>query len=486
MEQLLAGKGAVEMMRPDPSQNDGLSLSQLELIDRIGWLVRLRWLAFVGVAVTIYIARVAFTSSLPWSRLLITICAIPLYNLIVYLEWRRVNRAGAEHMARISSRLANIQILCDLMVLGLLIHFSGGIENLFGFYFVFHMVIASILLSRRAAFAQATVAVVIFAAMAIGEYLEFLPHYSSPIGMVFPGMHTNGMSVLAAVWVMTTALYATVYLATSTASRLRYREDQVVALLRQVRQDAEKLQIAYDDLSKLTEAKCAYTRKVAHELRSPLAAVDSLLRVVADGLRGEVSEEAREMISRARRRTRELLAIVGDLLILAVTEEKMVSSKPEEVQVEQLVKAVIGLHEEYAKSRRIDVVVEKSGDIPPISGDREGLDELLTNLISNAIKYSHEGGTVTLRLSTTRDLLQIEVIDTGIGIAEADKERIFEEFFRADQARDFTSEGTGLGLSIVRTIAAAHGGTVNVDSGEDAGTKFTVRLPLHGNDTPAC
>ena len=459
-------------------KNDDLSLSQLELIDRIGWLIRLRWLAFAGVAATILVARVAFPSSLPWSRLLITACAIPLYNLIAYLDWRHVNRAGDDGLDGISSRLANIQILCDLVELGLLIHFSGGIENLFGFYFVFHMVIVSILLSRRSAFAQATVAVGIFYAMAIGEYLGWLPHYNSPIGMVFPGMHENSISVLAALWVMTTALYGTVYLATSTSSRLRFREDQVVGLLRQVRQDAEKLQTAYDDLSRLGEAKAAYTRKVAHELRSPLAAVDSLLRVVADGLRGEVSKEAREMISRARRRTRELLATVNDLLVLAAAEEKMIPSELEEVRVEQLIETTVGLHEEYARTRNIDVIVEKGADLPCILGDREGLEELLTNLISNAIKYSHEGGAVTLRVSKSGDNLRIEVTDKGIGIADVDRERVFDEFFRSDTARGFTSEGTGLGLSIVRTIAAAHGGTVAVSSEKGVGTKFTVHLPV--------
>ncbi len=461
-------------------ENDDLSLSQLELIDRIGWLIRLRWLAFVGVAATILVARLAFDSSLPWLSLYVTACAIPCYNLVAYLDWRQVNRVGVEHIERISSRLANIQIVCDLVILGVLIHFSGGIENLFGFYFVFHMVIASILLSRRAAYAQATVALAIFAIMAIGEYFELLPHYDSPIGMVFPGMHVNGTSVLGAVWVMATALYGTVYLATSTASRLRFREDQVVTLLRKVSHNADMLQIAYDDLAGLDEAKRVYTRKVAHELRSPLAAVDSLLRVVADGLHGEVSPDAREMILRAKRRTRELLAVVGDLLILAAAEERLPSSRRKKIHIEQLIETVVGLHEEYARARSINVITDRRGDTPVICGDPEGLEQLLTNLVSNAIKYSHQGGTVTVRVGGADDRLRIVVSDTGIGIPDAEQERIFEEFYRSDEARKLTLDGTGLGLSIVRTIADAHGGTVDVESAVGVGTKFTVTLPLSG------
>jgi signal transduction histidine kinase len=101
-------------------------------------------------------------------------------------------------------------------------------------------------------------------------------------------------------------------------------------------------------------------------------------------------------------------------------------------------------------------------------------------LINNAIKYSHEGGTVTLRVFGVDDSLQIEVADTGIGIPAADQDRVFEEFYRSEEARKLTPDGTGLGLSIVRTIAEAHGGTVTVESAVGVGTKFTVTLPLSG------
>jgi len=98
-------------------------------------------------------------------------------------------------------------------------------------------------------------------------------------------------------------------------------------------------------------------------------------------------------------------------------------------------------------------------------------------LISNAIKYSYDGGTVEIRVSRSGDYLKIEVADQGIGIDESEQARIFEDFYRSKDAREFTPEGTGLGLSIVKTIVDAHGGTILVDSKKGCGTTFTVFLP---------
>jgi len=454
----------------------GPTLSQVELAERIRWLILLRWFAFVGVAATVLIARSIFVSSLPWNRLLLASLAIPAYNFLFYLAWERADRAGTRYIERTSSWLANAQILCDLLILGLLIHLSGGVENLFCFYFIFHMVIASILLSRRAAFAQATVAVAIFAIVAAGEYYSLLPHYESPIGVQVHGLHRSGILVFAAGWVLATALYVTVYLATSITARLRWREDQVMVLSRRTMDDAEKLRIAYDKLAEIERTKSAYARKVAHELRSPLAAIDSLLRVVSDGLAGEIPEQSREMIDRARSRTHELLAVARDLLVLASARDAKLSSEWSAVDLRSMLDDIIRLLAPQAEARQMRVSTEVFSDVPQVRGDPEGLKELLTNLLANAIKYSHDGGAVEVRIGFTGSEVEVEVSDSGIGISDEDQARIFEEFYRGGNARAFTPEGTGLGLSIVKSIVEAHGGTITVDSKQGLGTKFKITL----------
>jgi signal transduction histidine kinase len=466
-----AGSGATQ-------PRNELTLSEMELIERIGWLISLRWIAFVGVLSTILIVRELFTCDLPWLKLIITACTIPLYNAICLYLWQRVQRLHPERVGRSSTVLANVQISCDLVVLGALIHLSGGLENLFGFYFVFHMVIASILLSKRAAFAQATLAVGIFWIIAIGEYRGWLPHYVSPVGIRNPNLYKDPVQVFASCWVMTTSLYIAVYFATSITSRLRKREQEVMSLSKQLQQTADNLQAAYNKLAETERIKSRYLRKVAHELRSPLAAIESLLRVVAEGLHGELPEAVLNTISRARARTNELLALVRDLLALAALKEAPAESAARcTCDFNAILDEVVTLHDPQAKSRNIKIVTQVSSDAPCVYGNPEQIEELLTNLISNAIKYSYDGGTVEIRVSRSGDYLKIEVADQGIGIDESEQARIFEDFYRSKDAREFTPEGTGLGLSIVKTIVDAHGGTILVDSKKGCGTTFTVFLP---------
>lgn len=467
----------------DPAR-EGLSLSQVELIDRIRWLIDLRWVAFAGVVATILITRAVFNPPLPWDHLLITALLIPLYNLFFHLDWRRANRDGNSHLQRTSSVLANAQIACDLLILGALIHFSGGIENLFGFYFVFHVVFASILLPRWAAFVQATVAFGVFAFVAVGEYLGVLAHYQSPVGVHISGLSSSPIALLAALWVMATSLYVTVYLATSIACRLRQRENQVAALSREIGRRADELQVAYNKLAELEQAKSAYARKVAHELRSPLAAIDQLMRSVSDGLQGEITDKVRETIERARYRTRALLSLVADLLALAAARQARLLSDWTDVDVRQALAAVVANVSSAAEARGITLQTQAEDDLPAFHADAKGIEELLGNLVSNAIKYSIEGGAVAVRLSREADIVRIEVADSGIGIDESDHEKVFSEFYRADNARAFTTDGTGLGLSIVKSIVEAHGGTIEVASRKDAGATFTVRLPVAGVSDP--
>jgi signal transduction histidine kinase len=467
---------------PDDEQ---LTLSQIELIERIDWLINLRWLAFVGVIATILVARAAFAGPLPCGKLLAVAFAIPAYNLVYHIAWRRATRSRDGNLEHLSSLLANAQILCDLIVLGALIHFSGGVENLFGFYFVFHMVIASFLLSRRAAFMQATFAIGIFTAIVVGEYHGLLAHYISPIGAQVPGMHSSGMTVFAAVWVMATSLYVAVFFGTTIAARLRRREDEVTSLSRVLTQSADMLRAACEQLDETAKAKSAYARKVAHELRSPLAAIDSLLRVVDDGLRGEVSEPARQTIARARHRTHGLLAVVHDLLVLAAAREAPQSSEFVQLDLRPVLDSVVGLLTPQAETRGIKIDTHVPTDPPLVCGDPESMEELFTNLVRNAVKYSHDGGVVQVRMSSDAGYVRVEVADNGIGIDEEEACHIFDEFYRSTGAREFTPDGTGLGLAIAKTIVDAHGGAIRVESRKGEGARFIVCLPVACGKSPA-
>jgi signal transduction histidine kinase len=138
-----------------------------------------------------------------------------------------------------------------------------------------------------------------------------------------------------------------------------------------------------------------------------------------------------------------------------------------------------------AERKRIDLALSVTTDISPLAVDPTRIAQLLGNLLSNAVKFTPDGGKVEVRLGTEGDQAVLEVADSGIGIPAADRERIFDRFFRTALATQQAIQGTGLGLAITKAIVEAHNGTIAVDSDEGRGSTFTVRLPLQPASPPA-
>lgn len=451
------------------------TLQQAELLERIRWLIRLRWLAVVGVIAAVSAASAVLN---PFSRLILYWLAagIASYNLIFHLLAGRLERAG-DHRFALANLFANAQIAVDLAALALLLHYSGGLENPFTFYFIFHMIIASILLSRRAAFSQATLAVALLAAMGLGENSGALGHYHLREFGAFNAR--SGLPVvLGYLFVLATTLYLSVFMATSITGRLRQRERQVLDLTEELERSSAELQAAYQRLLELEKLKSAYLRKVAHELRSPLAAVISSLGVILEGLTGELPAKAREMVERAQHRSRGLLKLVNDLLLLSRAREARLPEEMREVQLSEVVGRVAELLRARADGKQISLEIRLDPSLPAMIGDPENLEQLFTNLMANAIKYTPAGGRVTVEGKAADGNLRMAVSDTGIGIPKQDQARVFEEFYRGAGARAFVKEGTGLGLAIARSIVEAHQGRLDLESAPGQGTTFTVWLPL--------
>ncbi len=216
-----------------------------------------------------------------------------------------------------------------------------------------------------------------------------------------------------------------------------------------------------------------FVANLSHELKTPIGAVAAL----ADSLSGEddvgvIRRLAERIIGESTRMAR----IVDDLLDLSRIE----FGAPEDwgpVDLGGVVSEVVATHHHAAAARGVSLAVTGSAGAA-VLGDRSQLVSALSNLVDNAIKYTERDGSVRVRCAAIGDEAVLEVEDSGIGIAPAQQERIFERFYRVDKARSRGTGGTGLGLSIVRHIVANHGGTVAVASEEGRGSTFTVRLPL--------
>lgn len=239
--------------------------------------------------------------------------------------------------------------------------------------------------------------------------------------------------------------------------------------------------IAYQGMRELDTLKSQFIRMVTHELRSPVSVARSLLRTITAGYAGEVSEQQQDILQRAIRRIEFLQKLIDDLLDLAAGKANLKEeSIVEPIGVLPVLENVIERYRIPAEEKKIKLEYInrcKEKDIQ-VTGHKEGLDRIFNNLISNAVKYTTEGGQVSVELERLDGDLHIAVKDTGIGIPEASLPRLFEEFYRAPNAKELETEGTGLGLSITKDIITRFGGRIHVESQVGKGSTFHVFLPI--------
>jgi len=450
-------------------------LALSELVARLRWFVALRWIAVAGIAGATIALRWPGGVALPVVPLLLIAAAIAALNLLHWLQLRQTDAAPIT--APVASRRANLQIALDLFFLTLLLHFVGGVENPFYAYYVFHIIIASILLPALATYLQATLALLLFGGLAALELSGLIPHVAvAALGI--GGAYRHAGYVLAVFAAFGSTLYLAAYFATTIVGRLREREREVLALRDSLLAEQERLRQAYGRLQETEAAKSRHMRRVGHQLRAPLGAVQTLLATVLAGLAGPVEGEARELLERAVARGREMLGLVDDLLALARAQEVRPALHARPVSLEETVRRVAGLLAAEAAAKGIALEATVPGGLPPLLGDPAGIEDLLANLVSNAIRYTPAGGAVRVSVAPGDGRLVITVSDTGIGIALDELPHIFEEFYRSERARALAREGSGLGLAIVRAVVKAHGGEVAVESTPGQGTAFTVSLPL--------
>ena len=452
-------------------------LALMELLARLRWFVRLRWLAVVVVAGTVLGLALAEDGALPLPQLLLVVATLAAVNILYWVQLRRTDPLSMS--ARSALLTANVQIAVDLLFVTLLLHFLGGVENPFFFYYVFHVIIASILLPPLAAYLQATLAVALFGGLVALEFFGAVPHYAVAL-LGVGGIYRQGGYVLAVFAAFASTLYLAAYMATSIVGRLREREREIVALGERLQAEQGRLRQAYETLQQTEAAKSRYMREVGHRLRSPLAAVQTLLATLLDEGAEPLPERTRDLIARAKARAGEMLRVVDDLLALSRAREarNVVARRP--VALGEIVSRVVNHFAAQTAARNTSLSTALPPSLPALQGDPAGLEDLVANLVANAIKYTAPGGSVRVSAEVADGHLVLRVADNGIGITPDELPQVFTEFYRSERARRMAREGTGLGLSIVRAVAEAHGGSIDVESAPGKGTTFSVRLPLDG------
>ena len=235
---------------------------------------------------------------------------------------------------------------------------------------------------------------------------------------------------------------------------------------------------AYEEVKKLVQERSWYLMRVTHNLRAPLAAMLSILEVVRDGYLGPLNDEQQEYLRRLDRRSRTMLSLINELMTLARSREQLQVAADAITAPEVLARRIRRTFQDAAAHKSISFRINVPEDIPHLRGQLEMIEQILENLVSNAIKYTPSEGSVEVNFSRANGTVRVEVSDTGIGIPHNDKPRLFTEFFRADNAKSLEETGTGLGLAIVKELVDKLGGRILVESEEGAGTIFVVHLPI--------
>lgn len=449
------------------------------LVMRVRVFTKLRWFAILGVIIFTLAAKYTFHIGFPTLPVYIICVFMALYNLALIYQVRRLEKLPPNMVIPRVRQSIYAHIIFDMVALTVLLHFTGGIENPFIFFFVFHIILASIGLRYTVVYLLSTIAIIMVSLMVGLEYTGVISHVNLE-GFVLPIRYMQGNRVLPELAALAFLLYGTTYLTTAIAGELRKRQRQVVALReRLLVEKTGELEKATGEIAKLEEEKERFLRFIgiaAHDLKAPLTAIQGFLWVMLGGFAGEISDKQKNMLERSAHRITELLTLISDLLDIPRIETGQIVQEMKDISLRQAIKNALDGQRDLAKGKGIKLSVVVPDGLPKIKGSASRLQQVITNLVNNAISYTAEGKISIIVQERAKDLL-VEVTDTGIGIPPEEIPRLFEDFFRASNVE---AKGTGLGLSISRRIVEAHGGRIWVESPcseTGTGSKFSFTLP---------
>jgi len=437
-----------ELIAPGSSQ----FVSAASLRQRLDWLNRLRWAAVAVVAGAVLIAGMWLGLPLPMRGLVISAAGLLVLNSLYVLR----NRRWAPTNIRSEIRFVKVQMVGDLLILTELLNLTGGLENPFFFIYVIHVILASLLFKGREIYQIAGLAIVLFTGEVMGEYFDVLPHHhllsASDLTHELPFILTG----LGAFWLV---MLTCAYLGASIMKHNRAIKDELVERQSElVEADAEKME---------------FFRYVTHEVKSPVStaqsAVQAALELEGDGL----SEQVRGLLTRGLARLEQANLMVRDLADLTRGGE-LQQAEITELDVGELVMRVMGRLEDLADQRGVGLAWAMPPAPVMMRVNANMMEKVVANLVGNGIRYSDGQGEVQVSLVAGADGIKLVVKDQGIGIPAADQERIFDEFFRTESARQMSRLGTGLGLAIVHKFVGQMGGEISLQSEVDVGSEFTV------------
>ena len=460
-------------LSPEAGRASSRSLPKLILTTNARWFCGLRWLVILMLAGFGLLefsgdlaSRLGLRAPGHWPLIGAAVLIVANVGFLLHARVSRL-RAGARSVTRDLWG----QIVLDLIVLTVVVHFVGSAETAVAYTYLFHIVLACVFFSRRQSLLVMALAITLYGACLLVEQVGPIgPEsiFSDNLGMARP--RPARLAILS--FVSALGIWLVVWYLTARLSVLVRRRDI-------------KLAEANARLEAALEERARHMLVTTHELKAPFAAIHANAQLLRDGYCGELSKEALEVAGRITARCRRLTAAIQEMLQLAnLTSVSQSAPRWIALDAAEIVRWCLTQVEALAQERQVTFDVECESVI--VRGVDDHLKMLFVNLLANAVIYSHCGGHVTVRCGRgAGGEAVVTISDRGIGIAPEKLPRIFEEHYRANEAVQHNKESSGLGLAIVRQVAEMHRIRLRVDSLVGDGTTFELTFPVPPAPTDA-
>lgn len=442
-----------------------------------------RFAVALGIVAGALFARWAMGIHLDVAGLTVLAAILFVYNIGVFLHARQYcDQPTTEESRPVLVGLMNASIAIDFLFLTVALWMVGGAQSPFKAFYILHVIIAAVLLPHRMAYAHAALGYGLFALLALAEWRQWIPT-RFPEGLVATAPEAiSGRFLITILSVQGLLLAVTVFLLTR--------------LTRRLRQGEREMRKAQSELERFTEMQRNFLRIAMHDAKSPVSGAISLLYNIQAELLGPLTDQQRQTTDRILERLQSVLSLFRDFEVLSALDSVSPEMQGTPVDMGRMVNEIVKAHSDQAGVHGHALTVDIEDGLPPVQGIETLLRESVVNLVTNAIKYTPDGGKIAIRalsINGARERsadagpdmspgVRVEVEDNGIGIAQEDQETLFKEFVRIRrQDRPLRDQGgSGLGLSNVRRIVELHNGRFGVRSDKDQGSLFYLELPARG------
>ncbi len=442
----------------------------VEIRKRNKWLINLRFFAvllLLGFVLFLSIVKSYFPElAIETTEILLIAISIFFYNILFLILWNKFPEISKKFNLH-SLHFSLLQIITDFIFLILLIYFTGGVESPFNAFFVFHLIIGSLILPGPVISLIIGITILVLVTLAWFEYNYLLPHHFLALVARQP-LFDDPVYLIVFFSTFTVVVFISIYLANSIARVLYQRE--------------KELYQAYQELEEAEKTKSRYVMTVVHDLKTPISAALTWVDLIANKNLGEIPEFLRNPLDRIQTRLNNALELISDILTISQIKLSIEVAK-DEVELIGILKDLYLKYQVLIDSKNLEYRISSKQESINIFSNQRLLEMAFSNIVSNAIKFNEPNGIIEVILTEKDDCVEVSVADNGIGIKENELSKIFNEFYRTNLAKERKIEGTGLGMTLVKEIITKLGGDIFIYSPsylgtkERRGTQVLVKLP---------